>query len=208
MDFYFQHREVCGQMAESDKIKQIVDSLKEKEKIEGSMIVPSHTIANPKTMMIESLHAYLTFSAMFSSVVTSYLAYIAKSFRRFSLPSQQCILSCLSILLLWYLFGYLVFLEDWCDIDLIAYLVYFHSFEEGKNRTEDEAESIGDGVPGQFQMLVSILKVDIFLNHINMPKNDGSHAGGNKTVVKRQCSFVCPLLVRGQFLPQGYLSWF
>ena len=100
MDIYFQHREVCGQTAESDKIKQIVDGLKEKEKVKWSMIVPSHTIANPKTMMVESLHAYLTFSAMFGSVVTSYLAYITKSFRRFSLPSQQCILSCLSILLL------------------------------------------------------------------------------------------------------------
>ena len=100
MHLYFQHRKICSQMTESDKIKQIIDGLKEKKKVERSMIVPSHTITNPKTMMIESLHTYLTFSAMFSSVVTSYLAYITKSFRRFSLPSQQCVLPCFSILFL------------------------------------------------------------------------------------------------------------
>jgi len=44
------------------------------------MIVPTYTISDPKTVMVVSLYTYLTFIAMFSSVVGLILAYFAEIF--------------------------------------------------------------------------------------------------------------------------------
>ena len=61
-------------MTKSYKVKNIDNCLKDKKKIERSMVMSSNTISDPKTVMVISLDTNLTFFTVSCSVITSYFA--------------------------------------------------------------------------------------------------------------------------------------
>jgi len=74
---------------QNNAVEKVVDSLRKEEEEEGSMVVPAHTVSYPKTMVVKTLNADLTFVAMLGPVITLYLAFIAKIFFRFGRTDKR-----------------------------------------------------------------------------------------------------------------------
>ena len=136
------HRKICSEMAQGDKIESVVDSLKDKKKIEWSMIMSSYTISNPEAMMIVSFNTNLTFLAMPCSVVTNYFANIAILLLRFCFPSQKSAFSCFVTLPFAYLLIYIQLRQNWSHVYFITLPVNLYRIVVGNKRTKNQSKSI------------------------------------------------------------------
>jgi hypothetical protein len=62
------------ELPQDDAVESVINGLSKEKKEKGPMVVSSHTISNPKAVMVESLDTDLTFLTVLCSVVASYLA--------------------------------------------------------------------------------------------------------------------------------------
>ncbi len=90
----------------SHKIKSVVYRLVQQKQIKGFMIVSTHAVTNPKTMMVKSFYAHLAFFTMFRTVIACDIAFRTGIFRRL-FWAQKAILSIFSNLALFNLFNQL-----------------------------------------------------------------------------------------------------
>ena len=196
MKYWPQFIEIVWQSMKSHKIKSIVYCLIQQKQIKGFMIVSTHAVTNPKTMMVKSFYAHLTFFAMFRTVIACDIAFRTDIFWRL-FWAQKAILSIFSNLGLFNLLNQLQLTQNRSRIYFITSHILFQSQIVWHTWNYDHHKGCCDITQTHMNSNWLFL-IQVQLENIEMATKYRNHWRWNETVVKRLSSLKRLLLLNSK----------